>query len=1458
MPLDDELPGLPPEFLTADSQVVEEAVVQPAAASRGRAAGAGGALELAFDLDPEHTAVLALRHASGALTFSLPVDGTSRRVRGSRRAALQRSQPGPTQVRFQVRLPQPATRGLAGRAVKAIVIKVAKVAGDKAVSLALPRLAEALENEVWKRRGLTEGWVRVAADTLAADAIAAATPVSPLRSLLFLHGSFSHTTAAFRQLAETDFFPRVKSVYDDRIFGFDHFSISRSPEQNARALLESLPAQTTTFDVVTHGRGGLVLRTIVERSREFGALSRRFKLGHAVLVASPNDGTPLASPQRWDDTIGWLANVLEMFPDNPFTTGSALVANGLVWLANHALGDLPGLHAMDVDGDVIKGIQSSPGPPSDAYSALVANYHPSGRVLQRLLDVGIDELFGSANDLVVPSEGGWRIDRSNIPYIPSARIGCFGPGGNLHVDTVTHLNFFLHARTVDFMVNALLGRPQPLAAVDPRKRLPDRRLRARGSTDAVPVPAKGTVVTGAAVERPEAAAPDEPTLRITVVNGDLTFEAATLLLGHYDATRLTGTEKIMDRLIGGTMDRSLAMGVYPVAIGSNQIFINNRPNLERGTFMPRPKAVLIAGLGEEGKLRAPDLVRSVRQAVIAWSQRLAEGKATAPRRFELASTLLGSGGTGVSAGQAARLIAEGVYQANMLLANNDAAESPSTRGAPAVSHLRFIELYLDRATDAWRALRLQEAARPGRYLIAEAVTQGTGALQRPADPGYRGAEFDFISVLGARDADGVPMISYTLDTRRARSEVRAQRAQSRLINELVATASNSQSNDQQIGRTLFGLLIPIELEAYLTGSGEVQIELDPQTAAIPWELLDTKRESDSDPPWAIKVNLLRKLRIREFRERVSDAGLEASALVIGEPECPPDFPRLYGARAEAIAVRDCLAGPAGLDASLVTALVSDEPTQSGPSAREVVNALFERPWRIMHIAGHGVPATSGNPAGVVLSNGTFLGSAEIESMRTVPELVFINCCHLGAADARQLLNTYNRAEFASGVAGALISIGVRCVIAAGWAVDDDGARVFAEAFYSSLLRGNRFIVSVGEARLAAYRHNPDQNTWAAYQCYGDPHWVFRQVASDPNRATVRPSEDFSGLASAVSLKLALERIIVEVRYQGADRAAKLDSLRQLESTFAAQWGARGDVAELFGEAFFEAGDIEAGLKWYQTAVTAPDGRASLRAIEQLGNLRSRLAWELVDHAARHLDAIKTREKAGGPQGKGRADTRRARIDAERALRGAVTRADALIDDSLALLGKAGAVEGTLERSSLIGSAYKRRALVHIAAGRRGQIDRDLELMAASYRQAQAFGEQSGDDDLFYPLSNRLVAEVALNAGRGRWRSLDRATVAILEQSLKASEPDFWSVVAAIELDQYQALAQRRLAAARPTLEKAYADLHRRVRSTKMWASVYDTACLTLPSYAARATGKEKAAAETLLVHLRALAYPPSE
>ena len=481
--------SLPSEYLTEDSRVAEEAVLDPAPVSRG-AAGVTGPVDLSVDVEPDQVALLAIRHPSGALTFHRPVESRTRGTRGS------------SQARFQVVIRSDGTtRGIIGKAVKAFVIKAAKLAGDKLVSLLLPKLVEAFEKRSWAKHGLKEGWLHVTRQTLADEKLLAGTPVSPKRSLLFIHGTFSNAAGGFSDLAKTDFFDRVKDLYDDRLYAFNHFTLHRTPEENVRMLLEGLPEHTTTFDVITHSRGGLVLRTLVERARQFGALSKRFELGRVVLVAAPNNGTPLATPDRWDSTVGWLANLLEMFPDNPFTIGGEFVANGLVWIANHASGDIPGLHAMDADGDPIKELQTAADPPAAAYSALVANYSPTASMLKRLLDVGLDQFFGSANDLVVPSEGGWRVFRSSKFFIPGSRIGCFGPGGNLAGDDVTHVNFFGRQTTADFLVNALDARPQPLSTLDPRRALPDRRL-ARGATvDAAAVAAPAPVAAARAASR---------------------------------------------------------------------------------------------------------------------------------------------------------------------------------------------------------------------------------------------------------------------------------------------------------------------------------------------------------------------------------------------------------------------------------------------------------------------------------------------------------------------------------------------------------------------------------------------------------------------------------------------------------------------------------------------------------------------------------------------------------------------------------------------------------------------------------------------------------------------------------------------------------------------------------------------------------------------------------------------
>ena len=1463
----DAILGLPSSFVPEGAEI-EEIVAQPQAAVRG-AQPQPGPLDLTCDLKQGEAAVLAVRHPSGALTFHAPHESV-RLTRG-----------GPTQVRFIVALPSatdqelPASRSFISKAVKAVVVKVAGKIVDAAVGLVLPKLAEGFESAVWKKKGLKEGWLKVTKESLAKGTLEAGKPSSTERSLLLIHGTFSHAASAYRALAQSSFFRDVEPLYGDRIFAFDHFTVSKTPEQNVRMLLEELPDKKFTFDVITHSRGGLVLRNLVERSTAFGRLADRFTLGRAILVAAPNEGTPLATPARWENTVGWVANLLEMFPDNPFTIGAEFVANGLVWIAKHASGSLPGIHSMDGDGDLIRELQSPPGPPPNGYSVLTANYNPTGSILRRLLDIGVDQFFNTANDLVVPSEGGWRVDRSGGAFIPGTRIGCFGPGGNIARNDVTHVNFFAQPETVQFLVTALNDQPHRLEAIDPAERLPDRRL-IRAGSPGLSAPAIAVAGRPAAPMRAQMRSRDVPQSRregegklaITVVNGDVRFEERPLLIGHYRATILTGTESVLDEVLGKTMSDSLGLGVYPVEPGMHRIFLNRRAPRDRPWQPPRPRAVIVAGLGQEGKLRSSDIVHTVRQAVIAWVERQVEREVTqgaSETALSLSATLLGSGGTGVTPGQAAQLVAEGVYQANESIrkanewrANPSMQQESELRCLPEVRELRLVELYLDRATEAWEALKMLSETSTMRYRVTEPIVVGKGSLRGPLMSGYRGAAYDYITAETRQDMDGNPFISYALDTKRARTEVRAQATQARLLHELVATASSELNTDQQIGRTLYNLLVPLELEAFLASSSEMQIELDSGTAGIPWELLD-----DASPmrlpeakPWAIRSKLLRKFKTETFRAQVTDADAEASILIIGEPQCPSGYPSLPGALEEARAVYKLLTSATGLAHENVSRLFAEDQSQSGPDARQVIDALFERSWRVVHIAGHGEPLSAkGERGGVVLSNDTFLSASEIKAMRVVPELVFVNCCHLAAGSRQSLLREpqqgrFNRAAFASSVAQALIEVGVRCVVAAGWAVDDSAASAFATTFYDELLKGQRFLDAAAAARAKAYEF--DGNTWAAYQCYGDPEWRLKRKVASFTTSSSRRNDEFDQVVSVPALRRALETLYVQSTFQGYAAAYQLRRIRNLEARWEKMgWNASGDIAELFASAYKAAGNLPDAIRWYETTIAAGDETTSFRALEQRSNLRIRDAYDRAHAAKVERDRL-------GADGS-RQTSARERSKATSRLRSAIQAARIIIKDEMKQLEQLTDLQDTVERASLRGSAMKRLAMLEADAGRQEAGRRAIGEMAKHYTRSVEIARERKAENLFYPALNLIVAEVALHAGTPKWKGLPKALfdeARISAQTSNKSNPDFWSLVAVPELQLYEVVAHSNLSRSEAAdILRTFKDVVRRSRGASDLASVADTMHFALDPYVERLVGQVKQRARELITKIDELLKP---
>lgn len=891
---------------------------------------------------------------------------------------------------------------------------------------------------------------------------------------------------------------------------------------------------------------------------------------------------------------------------------------------------------------------------------------------------------------------------------------------------------------------------------------------------------------------------------VRVHHGDLRFIRTPLLVGHYESMTLTGSEAVIDPLVGQRMSKALRAGVYPARTGSFQIFENGRHSgagRRKQRYIPRPRAVVVVGLGEEGKLSTQYLAYTVRTGVLAYAERMTENHELLPN-FELAATLVGSGGTGVTVSMAAVALAQGVLDANVRLRE---------AGWPVVGTLTIVEVYLDRANDAWRVLRMQAESMPELH-VDGFLRQGEGNLRRPLDTSYRGAAYDFISAVVAPQSSGTtPVIAYSLDTRRARTEVRAQRAQGPLVRDLVRRISSQTRPDRQIGRTLFNLLIPFEIEPYLTGSTAMLMELDGTTAALPWELLDTDpllpvAQRSSMPPWAIRCKVLRKLRVSEYREQVADAKAEDRMLVIGDPlTTDPRLPPLDGARTEAVAIAAVARTAFGNHQDWVTELTSR------PDATTIINALFASNYRIVHIAGHGTDARQVEGSGGVVLSGTatYLGADEINAMRITPELVFLNCCHLGQGLAEA---DHDRVAFAAGVAGALIGIGVRCVIAAGWAIEDAPAKAFAEGFYRELFAGRRFIDAVGAARQAAYEVQPDSNTWAAYQCYGDPDWSWKTAGGSVQPA---PQDEYEGVASPTTLKLVLQAIANELLYSTQDTGTRNRvRLAWLQDRFQA-WLAQGDVAQEFAAAYAALPDRRQALAWYERATRATDGSAALSAVEMYAEQLS-LPDASIDQLDKAIGIFRQMCCHHGP---------------------------------------------TLKRSSLLGNAYRRRAVLADADAA------DLDWARHAYLEAAAIEPES--ERRHYPLRAAVACKVrallldALECADdapaetlvplGQLEGIERELAETLREIHRAvrENPHFWPIVAQTEFELLKGIVRENLAIRHLDISASLRDLHNRISTPRYWVYVFDDAQVLLVPYqrwmAARPGGSAEVAACTALM-----------
>ncbi len=363
-----------------------------------------------------------------------------------------------------------------------------------------------------------------------------------------------------------------------------------------------------------------------------------------------------------------------------------------------------------------------------------------------------------------------------------------------------------------------------------------------------------------------------------------------------------------------------------------------------------------------------------------------------------------------------------------------------------------------------------------------------------------------------------------------------------------------------------------------------------------------------------------------------------------------------------------------------------------------------------------------------------------------PGIVFVNCCFLGVGQT----DLEGRPPFAANIAIELIKLGARCVIAAGWAIDDNSASIFAQRFYKGILNGETFGDATLNARRDAYREARKNGgadaTWGAYQCYGDPDYRLRVLPDSKSSG-----EKFSFVAASEAVE-AVRQIRDELNI-GVER--KIDELKsRLEKieTAAENWLHCAELRVALAEAWGELADFPVAIAHYEAAVSSSDASYTVKAAEQLANLRARNA------VACH------RSTAPGER------------DAEK-VNEIIRAVLASIEELTRMLGE------TSERLVLQGGCWKQLAQIQYADG--GE-DNALETMAALYDRA---AELAQDEDKSYPQLMASCARicVAIRDGRDCDARVAERLKALIDKPPEEDD-DFWRLVLVADAGLIDAIA----------------------------------------------------------------------
>jgi hypothetical protein len=265
----------------------------------------------------------------------------------------------------------------------------------------------------------------------------------------------------------------------------------------------------------------------------------------------------------------------------------------------------------------------------------------------------------------------------------------------------------------------------------------------------------------------------------------------------------------------------------------------------------------------------------------------------------------------------------------------------------------------------------------------------------------------------------------------------------------------------------------------------------------------------------------------------------------------------------------------------------------------------------------------------------------------------------------------------------------------------------------------------------------------------------------------------------------------ESEFEGLRRQL-FDLMKQIPD----DWLSLAAVQAAAGRAYGELDLFEQAMAAFKKSLTMENSDVAFKTVEQLANLQCRYAVELARAPARNGKRAKKPAEQAEPQ---------------RLIAQAITLVESLIQVS----ALSGVEEGTREQRALLGSAYKRLALISTGKDRREA----LQLMAEHYRAAYECAEKAGQPDS-YSLLNLIVSRQLLRKlfpsrtkeANDLAELLNRADSIVKAKS--GAERDFWDVVAYADYCLARSLVEETLPSQASQIVQAYLDAGARAGSPR--------------------------------------------